>query len=200
MTATHPQFLLYAGDTWEFDAALHDAGGVALNLANADEIEWNLRSAGRVVVAALRLSAGVEITNDVGGLCRITLLPAATVLLREGTYTDEIRVTMSDGTISTQAVGQIVAKRAGSAVAATVDENPCDVLASLRAARLDLLTGRRQVSVRMEGFEVSYSDKSDMPSLDAAIQSYEGLCAKAQGKRPRRFAMRAGMGLHRGCR
>ena len=97
------------GDTWELDASLHDADGAALNLANADEIEWNLRNSGKVIVAALRLSNGVEITNAAGGLCRITLSPTRTTCAVGGHLHDEIRVTMSDGTVSTQAVGAIVA-------------------------------------------------------------------------------------------
>jgi hypothetical protein len=162
MTATHNPFALFCGDTWELDAALHDAGGVALNLANADEIEWNLRNVGKVVVAALRLSNGVEITNAAGGLCRITVLPARTNVLPEGTYSDEIRVTMSDGTVSTQAVGEIVATRAGSKIAPDLAGD----LAKLKAQR------RSGVSrTQMEGFSVEYRPDAEIARAIAATQN-----------------------------
>ena len=195
MTQTHPQFLLYLGDTWTFDAALHDINGGALDLTGAD-IEWNLRDPQKTIVAALGVGDGIEVTNALGGLCRITVPSARTAALAEATYSDEIRVILADGEVSTQAVGFIVTTRAGSSPP-VVTENPCEILAALQKARLDLITGQRQIRVKIEGFEVFYSDQSAIPSLDAMIQRYDALCAKAQGKGPRRFAMRAGQMFRR---
>lgn len=195
MTQTHPQFLLYLGDTWTLDAALHDIDGGALDLSGAD-INWNLQDRNRTIVAALTIDDGIEIANAIGGLCRITVPPAKTATLAEATYNDEIRVTLSDGTVSTQAVGSIVTTRAGSPPPVAT-ENPCEILAALQKARLDLMTGQRQVSVSLEGFSVTYSDKGDIASLDAAITRYDGLCAKARGQRPRRYAARAGQMFRR---
>ena len=195
MTQTHLQFLLYLGDTWTFDAALHDIDGGVLDLTGAD-IEWNLRDPQKTIVAALSVGDGIEVTNALGGLCRITVPSARTAALAEATYSDEIRVIVADGEVSTQAVGFIVTTRAGSPPQVAA-ENPCETLALLQKARLDLVTGQRQVSVTMEGFSVTYSDRGDMPSLDAAILRYDALCAKAHGKGPRRFAMRAGQMFRR---
>jgi hypothetical protein len=162
VTATHNPFALFCGDTWELDASLHDADGAAINLANADEIEWNLRTGGKVIVAALRLSNGVEITNAAGGLCRITVLPARTNALSEGTYTDEIRVTMSDGTVSTQAVGEIVATRAGSKIAPDLAGD----LAKLKAKRRSGIA-----ETQMENFRVTYRSDAEIAAAIAATQN-----------------------------
>ena len=162
MTATHLQFLLYIGDTWEFDATLHDAEGTVLNLGDADNIEWNLRNSAKRIVAALRLSDGIEVTNEVGGLCRITLLPMRTALLAEGTYSDEVRVTMSDGTISTQAVGSIVATKAGSKIAPDL------------AGDLEKLKAQRRSGIartRMADFEVEYRPDSEIAAAISATQN-----------------------------
>lgn len=194
MTQTHPQFLLYLGDTWTFDAALHGVDCLALDLTGAS-IEWNLRDSSKHVVAALTLGNGIEITNAPGGLIRITVPSSLTTTFQEAIYNDEIRVIFGDS-VSTQAVGSIVTTRAGSP-APILAENPCEILATLVKARLDLLTGGRQVRVKMEGYEVEYSDRSDIGLLDAMIQRYDALCAQAQGKRPRRFAIRAGQMFRR---
>jgi len=195
MTQTHLQFLLYLGDTWTFDAALHDIDGGVLDLTGAD-IEWNLRDPQKTIVAALSVGDGIEVTNALGGLCRITVPSARTAALAEATYSDEIRVIVADGEVSTQAVGFIVTTRAGSPPQVAA-ENPCEILASLQKARLDLLTGQRQIRVKLEGYEVFYSDQSAIPALEAAIQRYDALCARAQGKPARRFAMRAGQMFRR---
>ena len=52
VTATHAQFVLYAGDTWTLDAALHDDAGAAL-ISLAPSVEWRLRNAAQAVVASL---------------------------------------------------------------------------------------------------------------------------------------------------
>jgi hypothetical protein len=162
MTATHPAFALFCGDTWELDASLHDTSGAALNLADADEVEWNLRDSARRIVAALRLSNGVEITNAAGGLCRITLSPARTAALAEATYADEIRVTLSDGTVSTQAVGSIVATKAGSKPAPDL------------AGDLEKLKAQRRSGVaetQMEGFRVTYRSDAELRAAIASTQN-----------------------------
>jgi hypothetical protein len=181
MTQTHARFLLYAGDTLEIDASLHDADGTALNLANADEIEWNLRNASQQVVASLRLSGGVEITNALSGKCRITLPPMQTNVLPVGTYYDEIRATMSDGTISTQAVGEIAVERAGAPNAVS------NLLSELEALKATRRSGIART--RMEGFEVEYKPDSEMAGAISATEREINSATK-----PRNITVRATKG------
>jgi hypothetical protein len=70
-------------------------------------------------------------------------------------------------------------------------DDPCATLAALQAAKISLLTGQQTTRVKIENFEVYYS-QIDGAALDAAIMKYEGLCAKSQHKKPTRYAIRAG--------
>ena len=162
MTTTHPQFLLYVGDTWTIDATLHDGDGSAINLAGADDIEWNLRDRSKRLVASLRISNGVEIINEAGGQCRITLSPMRTALLAEGIYTDQIVVTMSDGTVSTQSVGPIVATKPGSQTAPDLSGD----LAALKAQRRSGIA-----ETQMENFRVTYRSDAEIAAAIAATQN-----------------------------
>jgi hypothetical protein len=189
MTETHADFLLYAGDRWQFDAALHDAAGDPLNLTDA-AVEWRLH-AGGIIFARRTLDDGISLINAVGGLCRIVMTPAQTTALASGTYYDDIRATLPGDFVSTQAVGRIIVLRAGSAVEA-VQPDPCATLAQLEKARLDLLTGERVVTVNIANAGTMNYSVATMADLDRAIMRYEGLCAAQQGKRPRRFAARLG--------
>ena len=197
MTQTHNPFLLYVGDTWTLDAALHDNSDVALNLAGA-EIEWRLRNAVGAIVVNFSIGDGITVTSETGGLCQIIVPPATTLALPVGTYNDETRVTTADGNVSTQAVGSIIAIAPGSKTEAIAQYslNPCETLAKLEAAKIDLLTGKLVASVSVENFTTTFS-KVEMPQLDAAIAKYADLCAATQSSKPRRYAMRGGMFLRR---
>jgi hypothetical protein len=70
-------------------------------------------------------------------------------------------------------------------------DDPCATLAALQAAKISLLTGQQTTRVKIENFEVYYS-QIDGAALDAAIMKYDGLCAKSTHQKPRRFAIRAG--------
>lgn len=195
MTETHPDFFLYIGSTWEFDAALHDAAGNPLDLTDAD-IAWNLYDTTRKLKIELAVGDGITVVNALGGLCKITVAADLTTPLAQGTYRDEIVATVQAGFVTTQAVGTILAQKPGSLPAppASADvQDPCATLASLRSARLALLTGQRVTGVNIEGFSVQYS-AADMAALDRAIGQYDELCRKASGRNqtPRRFAIGSG--------
>jgi hypothetical protein len=188
MTNTHPDFLLYAGSTWQIDATLHDTAGNPLDLTSA-QVVWRLYSANGSKVLELTDGNGIEIVNATGGLCRITVPAAQTATLAPGSYRDDIVVTGSDGFVCTQAVGVIIVNKAGGIPVAAGDINdPCAVLAQLNGARLALLTGTRMTSVNIENYSVQFSAAS-MDQLDGAIRQYETLCNKQSGKASRRYAI-----------
>jgi len=186
MTETHPDFTLYAGDRWQFDAALHDASGNALNLSGA-EIVWRLHKSGNVI-ATRTVGDGITVTNALAGLCSIVNTKEQTEAFANGTYSDDIRVTIGD-MVCTQAVGLITVTRAGATLgSAGSATDPCATLARLQQARIALVTGARETRVRIENFEVEYS-AATMTDLDRAIANYDSLCRKQTGKAPRRHAI-----------
>lgn len=68
-----------------------------------------------------------------------------------------------------------------------VDINrPCDVLVELRKAQLSVATGETVSMTRFGQDEVRFTAAS-AERLEKLIATYEGLCAKSQGRR-RRFA------------
>jgi hypothetical protein len=185
MTATHPTFLLYAGNSWTLDAALHDSDGSALDLTGA-KIFWRLRNSQKVVVIERTETDGIVVTNAPAGLCTINVPPTLTAPLPNGNYSDETYVEVA-AFASTQAVGPVTVSSAGAMQ--TID--PCITLANLRQAQLDILTGARTSRVRIENYEVVYSE-ADMAALDRAIMKYDQLCAQQSGGKSRRYAMRGG--------
>lgn len=68
--------------------------------------------------------------------------------------------------------------------------SPCAVLALLRQAHFDLITGKHVAMVGYDGKQVSYT-KAELPALEKAIAKYEAQCALISGK-VKRFAIRAG--------
>ena len=172
MTTTHAQFLLYTGDTWTFDAALHDNAGAALNLTGA-VILWKLRDGAGNLKASLSVGAGIEVTNAAGGLCTITVPPALTAMLAAGSYDDEIAVTTADGFVTTQAVGGITVMKAGAPAAPDL----AGQLLALKAARR---SGQRRVQDR------KFLGRIPQPtrSMAAAIAATESEIARTQGTPP----------------
>ena len=172
MTAVHNPFLLYAGDTWEFDAALHDNVGDPLDLTGA-EIIWRLRNAAGAVMASLGVGAGILVLNAAGGTCRIILPPAATALLAAGNYRDEIWALTQGGFSTTQAVGSIVVMKAGSPAAGP------DLAAELAALKKARRSGEKRVKI--ENFEREYRTDAE---LAAAIAATESEIARTSGTPP----------------
>src|SRR4029450_4026036 len=101
-----------------------------------------------------------------------------TAPLAPGQYRDEIVVTLPAGSVSVQAVGTIMVQKAGplpSPPQPAAYTDPCATLASLRSARLGLLTGKTVTSVTIEGFQIQYS-ATDLGALERAIAQYDELC------------------------
>ena len=180
MTATHSPFTLYAGDTWQLDAALHDNDGTALDLTGA-VILWRLRNAAQVLVALLSVGDGIAITDALAGLCRITLSPAQTAKFTAGNYSDEIAVTTSTGFVTTQAVGPIVVRRADTAVATS------DLAAELAALKKARRSGVRSVTI--EGFTTQYATDAELAAAIAATER-----EIAGNSKPRNLIVRAQKG------
>jgi hypothetical protein len=80
----------------------------------------------------------------------------------------------------------------------TVDESdPCAAAATLRQAYYDLIAGERAMMVTFRagssGVERSATFHKGQPDrLLSVIRGFEQRCAEAEGRRPRRFAVRAG--------
>jgi hypothetical protein len=157
---THAQFLLYKGDSWRFDATLHDNAGAALNLTDA-EIVWNLRDASGSIVIALAISNGVEIIDAAAGTCRVTVSPEATAALAEGSYADEVIATIDDF-VCTQSVGPIkVAQPRGVA-------QP-DLQAELMALKKARHSGIRRL--RIENVEREFRSDGELRAAISALES-----------------------------
>src|SRR4051812_3120428 len=194
MTQSHPDFFLYSGSTWEFDATLHDAACNPLDLTGA-EIAWRLYDAKGAMNLELAVGDGITVVNATGGVCKIVAPPEQTAALAQGFYRDEIVVTLASGFITPQAVGNIIVQKPGALPvppqATQAVQDPCAVLAQLQAARIALLTGQPFQMIKIEGFEVRYL-AAEMTELNRAIGQYDELCRKASGRSPRRFAIGSG--------
>lgn len=83
-------------------------------------------------------------------------------------------------------------------MALTIDEDdPCSAAKSLRQVYLNLVAGQAAMQVRFKagssGVERDVTfNKADPARLLQLIRGFEAKCAASQGKRPRRFAIRAG--------
>lgn len=83
-------------------------------------------------------------------------------------------------------------------MALTIDENdPCAAATALRQVYYDLIAGQGAMIVTFKagtsGVERSVTYHKAQPDrLLAVIRGFEEKCAKAQGLRPRRHALRAG--------
>jgi len=80
----------------------------------------------------------------------------------------------------------------------TIDENdPCATAASLRTVYANIVAGQAAQTVIFRGGpngterQVIYH-KADAGALLRLIRQFEDACAATQGKKPRRFALRAG--------
>lgn len=188
MTETHTDFLLYAGSTWAFDAALHDAACNPLDLTGA-LIAWRLYDSRGTLKLELTRDNGIAVVNETGGLVRITVTAEQSKAIAPGSYRDEIVVTMPTGFVSWQAVGNIIVNKPGGPPVSAVDvEDPCITLLKLQNARLGALTGQTPSRVKIENYEVEFGS-SNMNALDSMIARYDSLCRKKTGKGPRRFAI-----------
>ena len=83
-------------------------------------------------------------------------------------------------------------------MALTIDEpDPCAAATALRVVYYDLIAGQGAQIVTFKagssGVERSVTYHKAQPDrLLSVIRGFEDQCARSQGKRPRRFALRAG--------
>jgi hypothetical protein len=70
-------------------------------------------------------------------------------------------------------------------------DSPCDLAKKLKAARLKLLAGEKDVEIEHQGLErrrVRFAE-TNMSRLDALIRTLETECARKQGRRVRASAI-----------
>lgn len=109
MTAKHEPIKFYAGDTWEISGQLTDANGGKLDLTGAT-IAWKLDDFDGVKnILTLGVGSGITIVDPPSdGNILIATTPDSTKDLSSAVYRDELRVTLSDGTVTTQWAGAII--------------------------------------------------------------------------------------------
>lgn len=79
-----------------------------------------------------------------------------------------------------------------------IDESdPCGAAAQLRAVYAKVIAGQSATTISFSAGPTGVSRSATFQPADAGrlldlIRSYEQQCAAAQGKRPRRFALRSG--------
>lgn len=106
----HDPFQFVAGDTWEIEFDCTDLDNTPLDLTNAQRIEWKFVNAGgQDVITALDSdpSQVVLVIDAVGGVVLLRVPPTTTAGVPAGYYQDQLRVTTSDGRVSTQSQGRI---------------------------------------------------------------------------------------------
>lgn len=110
MTAIHDPLSFYCGDTWEIAGTLTDASGAPLDLTGA-ALQWKLDDpTGAINALTLALGSGITITGlATAGTVLIEPTAVQTAALAAGVYRDQVRVTLADGTVTTQWVGSITA-------------------------------------------------------------------------------------------
>lgn len=191
MTTVHTPLQFYRGDTWELDVTCHDGNGVVLNLTGAT-LEWQLHTAAGVLVTTKTIGNGISVAAPTSGVCVISMEASESGSLAPGYYFDQLRVTLANGDVSTQAVGRIEALSGGPPAPTTapgeVDWNdPCAVASLLRSAYFKLLAGGA-VRIKIGDEEVQFASSSSK-DLFAELQRQENLCAIKLGEKPRRFAI-----------
>jgi hypothetical protein len=94
-------------ETWLIDFACKDADGVALSLAGG---ALGFKVGAPAILSLSSPSTGIVISNADLGLATISVTPAAQAAagLAAGVYPFEIRATLSDTNVTTQAEGSLV--------------------------------------------------------------------------------------------
>jgi hypothetical protein len=118
MTAIHPLWSFYVGETFPIEGACTDAVGAILDLSGAQLVEWKLQTAPAIeacgngdeapeVVLTLNVGNGIAVTNAPLGEIEITITKDQSAQLAPGRYRDQLRVVTAAGVESTQWVGFI---------------------------------------------------------------------------------------------
>jgi hypothetical protein len=89
----------HKGETWVINFTAKDAAGAALNITGAT-IQWKL-GAHEANIA----NGEIAITDAPNGVCVVTVPPASQTALAPGLYTQECKVTLASGVVSTQVAG-----------------------------------------------------------------------------------------------
>jgi len=167
MTATHRKFTFITGDTWPIDATCSDVNNKPIDLATASTLQWTLMDQDGAVIASAALGSGIELVVAAHGLALITLAPATTIDIKPGFYQDVLKLTMSDGMVSTQAVGLIEVVNVTGIMPTTTA--PVDLNAELES----LKSARRSgvLRTRFSDREVQYKSDAEMRSAIAALEN-----------------------------
>lgn len=105
----HDQAALFAGDTWFIAGTLHDETNAILDLSAA-AVQWRLKDQTGNYVLDLSIGNGIAIVDAAAGTVKITVTPQQSAL-PPGVYFDQCRVTLADGSVSTQWTATITVKQ-----------------------------------------------------------------------------------------
>lgn len=106
MTATGQNFTIYQGDDKIVYFTTYDENDALLNINNCS-LNWILyKRYPENIVLTKTTASGITITNAVGGIFYVRLVPADTENLL-GEYNHECELTDASGYISTIAVGKV---------------------------------------------------------------------------------------------
>jgi len=114
MTATSQDFTTYQGDSALPVFTVTDAGGTAIDISAAQEIDWNARRnlSSSVVVDKTKTGGSISfVTDGTDGKFRVSITPADTQAM-SGRYIHEAVLTDGSGNVSTVSVGTLVVGRA----------------------------------------------------------------------------------------
>lgn len=112
MPLAHDPWEFFIGDTWEIFITCGDSKGRAIDVTNAQEIEWILDDADGVVnYHTLKMTDGfITLIYPVLGQVLVTLPASLSKELTPRIYQDMCTLYMPDGSVSTQTFGIITAR------------------------------------------------------------------------------------------
>lgn len=108
MAARNQNFQMHKGDTRTVTVAVVDDDDIAVDLTGAT-VKWAVANTptSATLISKQTGGLGISVTDAVGGVFVITILPADTSSLRARTYYHEAQVTDGSGVVSTVLTGKL---------------------------------------------------------------------------------------------
>ncbi len=111
MADLHPYVAFTQGDTWPISGICRDKDGSLLNLTSVSDLRWRLTDQAGTVVLDFTLGGGLTIVDATAGAVLIVVSKEQSDAIAPGSYRDQLRLTLPDGTRSTQWSGSIEVKK-----------------------------------------------------------------------------------------
>lgn len=108
MNGQNQQIDMYAGDTLTISVTVYDGDTTTPTSITGATVRWVMFNRAGSIVLDKTNGSGVTITNGVGGVFEVALLPADTVSLSAGLYRHEGEVTDVSGRVVTVVTGAIL--------------------------------------------------------------------------------------------